>query len=711
MRKSVQKSYSFFLTHLRENQRLHLLGLGALIIVFLLMYGCAWPARVVWLSAAALGIIIPFSFFYRSLERAAWTDEEHYKKLLHTAFVQGWLDILLITLFLHHTGGYASPLALLYLLQLGTISVFFPWRQLIFLNLWAILLYSGIMQAYIQGWLWPSYLPRQAEDLLGPEFAPMIWIMYLIAIFSNCLMIATHSRRVHTAWSGVDAQNQYLDRLHSLTRLGLERGELTNLYSILAAEIRKILNVDAIYLTRWDEDSGQVHPGADSHRTGRVHIPHPPLKKHETSFTLSVLRAGKPLIARDVRCSPYVSQTVAQRFEEKTILALPLYGLPDHRFLGALLVGYSEIHDFDDEEMERARQLADVAALLISRARLFHEAQYRASLLEQMAGEITMLTSDLRRTTLLPSIVESARGLLNAQRAALHLYDLHSGKMKCEYSVGLSNAYLETMSEKFNTSPDAQTFHENKFVLIPDVSRDERTNTLRTIIAQEQFRAYAVFALESAQGSLGTLSLYWDEPHAISSIDVAVGQLFAQRAGAMLQSANLYEQAAEESLTDALTGLPNRRFFDRRLNEEYERSRRLGYSFALLMIDLDGFKVVNDTFGHAIGDSVIQQVASALSRVLRSGDMVARFGGDEFAVIVPEASRESAIHLAEKIKMVLAATKLHLPNETQRYVSACIGIAIFPLESDNPQSLFELADQRMFRAKRQFPGSIVFDES
>lgn len=363
------------------------------------------------------------------------------------------------------------------------------------------------------------------------------------------------------------------------------------------------------------------------------------------------------------RISPQWLRSV---FLKKSILSLPLHGLPDHRFLGALLIGYTETHDFDNEEMERTRQLADAAALLISRARLFHETQYRASLLEQMAGQITALTSDLRRTTLLPSIVESARGLLNAQRAALHLYDTQSRKMKCAYSVGLSNASLEVISEKFSTAPEAESFHENKFVLIPDILRDERTSPLRAVIARERFRAYAVFALESPHGSLRTLSLYWDEPHAISSLDVSVGQLFAQRAGAMLQSANLYEQAAEESLTDALTGLPNRRHFDRRLAEECERSQRHGHPLALLMIDLDGFKSINDAFGHAIGDSVIQQVAALFARLVRSGDMVARFGGDEFAVIVPGADKEIALLLAERIKMILATTKLHLPYDTQR---------------------------------------------
>lgn len=711
MVKSAQKSYSFFLAHLYENQRLHLLGAGLLVVVFLLQYGCAWPDRVVWLSVMALTAIVPFCFFYRCIERSAWPMEERYRKLSRTALIQGGLDILLITLFIHHTGGYASPLALLYLLQLGAISVFFPSRQLVFLNLWAITFYTGVMQAYIQGWLVPSYLPRQANDLLGLEFAPLIWVLYLVAIVANGLMIATHSRRVHSTWSSVDEQNQYLDSLHGLTRLGLEHGELQNLYETLSTEIKKILQVDTIYITRWDEDNKYVHLGAVTSTAKVDYLNNPPIRRQETSLTLSVLRAGKHLIVRDVNCSPYLSPAVAQRFQEKSILALPLYGVPDHRFLGALLVGSAEIHDFDAGEVERARQLADVAALLISRTRLFQEAQSRASLLEQMAGQITMLTSDLRRTTLLPSIVESARSLLNAQRAALHLYDPQSGNIKCAYSVGLSEAYLETMNQNFDSSPDAESFREKKFVLIPDILRDERTSTLRTVIARERFRAYAVFALEAPQGSLGTLSLYWDEPHAISSSDVSVGQLFAQRAGAMLQNANLYEQAAEESLTDVLTGLPNRRYFDRRLAEECERSQRCGHPLALLMIDLDGFKAINDAFGHAIGDSVIRQVAVALGNIIRSTDMVARFGGDEFAVIVPEVDQHVAIRIAEKIKKVLASTKLHLPNDTQKFVSACMGIAIYPVECDTAQSLFDLADQRMFRAKRLSSGSIISCEN
>lgn len=709
MMATMQKSSSFFLAHVRENQKLRLLGASALVLVFLLMYGVNWPATPLWLSMAAFGVVLPFSFIYRAIERSSLPPEQQHRQALRVAFAQAGVDILLIALLIHFSGGYDSPVALLYLILLGSVSVFFHPRQIILLNLWAMGVYTALMQAYIQGWLTPVYLPSQAQDTLGLDFASLIWIIYLIAMSANWLVIAPHAIRIRAAWNEADQQKNYLDQLLGLTRLGLERGDLPNLYQTLADEIRAILDADAVYLTRWEEDNAQVHQGASSHRHGAARPALAPLGRHETSLTLSALRAGQPLLVSDVNRSPYLSQTAVQRFSETSFLAVPLYGLPERRYLGALLIGSHAPHEFSPEEIERAQQVANVAALLISRMSLFHEAQYRAGLLEQMAGQITLLTSDLRRTTLLPSIVESARNLLDAQRAALHLYDPLSKKMDCRYSVGLSEDYLKFMAEHFEASPEAATFQEQKFVLIPDVGRDERTSPLRGIIAREQFRAYAVFALEAENNRLGTLSLYWDEPHAISSIDVAVGQLFARRAAAMLQSANLYEQATAESLTDALTGLPNRRYLDRRLSEECERANRTGRPFALLMIDLDGFKSINDTFGHAIGDSVIQQVGAALKQSIRSTDMVARYGGDEFAVIVPEADREAAIRLAEKLKTVLASTKLHLPRDTQRYISASIGIALCPPDSDSPQRLFELADQRMFRAKRQMPGTIVFE--
>jgi diguanylate cyclase (GGDEF)-like protein len=324
-----------------------------------------------------------------------------------------------------------------------------------------------------------------------------------------------------------------------------------------------------------------------------------------------------------------------------------------------------------------------------------------------MAEQVSRLTSDLKQTTLLPAIVESARGLLSAERAALHMVDKATQKMRCDFSVGLSDNYLEHMANHFGESPEGQILFDQSYILIPDVRRDSRTSPFQGLIAREKFLAYAVFAFSSPDGSLGALSLYWDRPHAISSEEVTVGCLFAKRAGVLVHNMRLYEQISADSMTDSLTGLPNRRYIDQRLEEESQRSDRYGHPYVLLMIDLDGFKAVNDCFGHQIGDSVLQQVSESLQRALRSTDVLTRYGGDEFAIILPETSLEEALHVAEKLKAMLAATKLHLPHETQRFVSACMGAAVYPLEAQTSAELIRIADHRMYEAKHLGYGAVI----
>jgi len=244
-------------------------------------------------------------------------------------------------------------------------------------------------------------------------------------------------------------------------------------------------------------------------------------------------------------------------------------------------------------------------------------------------------------------------------------------------------------------------------VLFPDIYQDSRTRPVQSLITREKIRAYAVFALPSPKGSLGTLSLYWDEPRVISSEEITVAELFAERAGALLHNARLYEQASKESLTDLLTGLPNRRALDQRLDEESRQADRYNRHYALLMIDLDGFKKINDTYGHPIGDSVLQQVTATLYRAVRSTDFISRYGGDEFAVILPESGLEKATFVAEKLKATLAATRLHLPNGKEHFLSASIGIAICPTDAFEHKKLLFLADERLYLAKREGSGAIV----
>jgi diguanylate cyclase (GGDEF)-like protein len=156
----------------------------------------------------------------------------------------------------------------------------------------------------------------------------------------------------------------------------------------------------------------------------------------------------------------------------------------------------------------------------------------------------------------------------------------------------------------------------------------------------------------------------------------------------------------QETFTDPLTGLFNRRFLDRRLNEELANACRHGIPLSVLMIDIDHFKKINDTHGHQTGDEVLVAMAELLSAELRENDVIARFGGEEFLVIAPHTPVENAEELAERLRTAAQAQKIQAsndPNGVQFTVS--IGVAQVEEGTDTPDGLVSAADNRLYRAK------------
>jgi len=169
------------------------------------------------------------------------------------------------------------------------------------------------------------------------------------------------------------------------------------------------------------------------------------------------------------------------------------------------------------------------------------------------------------------------------------------------------------------------------------------------------------------------------------------------------------QQALEhQALHDALTGLPNRMLLQDRMQHAIHHLRRLGHGgLALLIMDLDGFKEINDTLGHPIGDGLLQQLADRLQREVRDGDTVARLGGDEFAVLLEQVDETEARHMAGRI--------LHLLDQPfevadqSLYVAASIGLALYPQHAHTPQELSRRADVAMYVAKREKNGIALYD--
>ncbi len=234
------------------------------------------------------------------------------------------------------------------------------------------------------------------------------------------------------------------------------------------------------------------------------------------------------------------------------------------------------------------------------------------------------------------------------------------------------------------------------------VTKDVDDPALRRLLAESGSDAAVIAPLFTAGELLGTLSASFGVGTPASSYeDPDVHERlarFADQAATTLRNLDLLEKISHMAWHDALTGLPNRRLFEDRVEQELIRSRRVGEPVCMFFVDLDHFKRVNDTYGHAVGDELIQLVSERLVGTVRSQDTVARVGGDEFAILLPGLADQLDIdQLAERTLEAVGESCVLSGQEVE--TTASIGIAVAPEHGDTYDALLSRADEAMYRAK------------
>ena len=234
----------------------------------------------------------------------------------------------------------------------------------------------------------------------------------------------------------------------------------------------------------------------------------------------------------------------------------------------------------------------------------------------------------------------------------------------------------------------------------PDVTARERANH-----DADQIQSFHTFPINVGNEVVGVLSLLGRAKRRFSPDNVRIGQELAYQAAQAIDRARLIGQLQRRAETDGLTGLLNHRAALETLDRELAAARKLDEQLSIIVIDLDDFKFFNDTHGHITGDQILVEVATALYETSRSRDYVARYGGDEFLLILPSTSRESAAQVAERILQRMSTSTLQV-GTLDLPIRVSVGVATFPQDARNRQELIAYGDAAMYAAKERGGGQL-----
>jgi len=368
-------------------------------------------------------------------------------------------------------------------------------------------------------------------------------------------------------------------------------------------------------------------------------------------------------------------------------------GVPIHfsdGALGVLAAGdFERENTINQEQFELIQVLADEAASAIESARLFQKERRRSSHLALLNELAQKAASVLNPNQLLDSICGDVRSAFDRDLARIEVVDLQKNELVVEAQAGYG-AELLGRRARCGEGLSGTAAMSREPALANSVLRDPRYVALHPGV-----RSALSLPLWYRDDLLGVLSLESFRENSFSQQDVLTLQSLADQLAIALHNARAYQSALDQAITDGLTGLKTHRYFMEALDGEWRLSTRTGRPFSVIMMDLDGFKRVNDLGGHLEGDKVLAAVATLLDARSRQSNVVARYGGDEFALLMPETNTEQAEILAERLRAALEADHFLRAHG----VTASFGIATFPDHGPTQGEILRVADSGMYLAK------------
>lgn len=402
-----------------------------------------------------------------------------------------------------------------------------------------------------------------------------------------------------------------------------------------------------------------------------------------------VVRSGRPDFVPNVRNDP---DYILSSFEVTSMAAAPI--TKDGATSAVLMVEGVGARPVTSQMFEFISAYAQQLSVNASNASFYEEQRRAHDELQVLYEAAKAVSGTLELRTVLDSLVSVTCRAFGYENGTLFMVDAESGDLTVEAAYGHQESVLGTHFPA-GVGIVGWVARAGTPAAVDDVHADSRYRQV-----DERTRSELAVPLIAEGKVLGVFNVESSRMAAFSTRDLRLLTTLASYAVVAIQNARLYEQAQRLAITDGLTELYNHRYLHESLERILERARRDFQPLGLIMLEIDHFKRYNDTYGHQSGDEALRTVAGLLRRGSRPSDFVARYGGDEFMVILPGATKTATLETAERLRRAVEAYPLILGDEVITTVTLSVGVATFPHDGQTVDALVEAVDRAQYIAKR-----------
>jgi diguanylate cyclase (GGDEF)-like protein len=413
-------------------------------------------------------------------------------------------------------------------------------------------------------------------------------------------------------------------------------------------------------------------------------------RKPENAFTEYVIRTGQPLLIRSdlEKTRARLGITYRPEHPAKCLCVAPI--LLGNKPAGVMVAMSTEKEFvFEQRDLDVLMTAAGQVSVAVENARLFAEEQRRSRQLAFLNNISRTAISSDDPVHMLGQIVGEIQKNFSFDHIGIGLLDYGTKEIEIKAEAG-ATAHAMGKRIPLGIGILGRVARTGERALVHNGVEGQ----MGAILAES--RSVLCIPITYGETLLGALNIESRNDKAFFPQDVLILNTLADLLATALHNAFVFQKLQQQSITDGLTGIKTRRFFWEALSAEWKRASRSGRPFSVVLIDLDKFKEVNDTMGHFEGDLVLARVGRLLEQKSRQSNVVARYGGDEFIILMPETGREQAEVLAERLRQWITSD----PMLSEHHITGSFGVASFPTHGFSVEDIIRVADAGMYVSKR-----------